>query len=129
MSAPKRAAAPSAAEKTVAGYIAAAPKDKRETLRMFRRTIRATAPTASERIAYGGLVQYKYKGKVLIYFGYATAHCALYGGWVKEFADELKRFVASKGTLRSTREDPISARLVAKIVRARVKAIDGPGRC
>jgi uncharacterized protein YdhG (YjbR/CyaY superfamily) len=117
----KRAAAPSAAKTTVAGYLVGAPKDKRETLRMFRSAIRAAAPTATERIAYGGLVQYKYKGKVLIYFGYASAHCALYGGWVQAYADELKRFVASKGT---TPKNPISAGLVTKIVRARMSDID-----
>lgn len=64
----KRAAARTAPAKTVAGYIAAAPADKRAALKKLRRTIKAAAPKATEAISYG-LVGYKHKGKPVLYFG------------------------------------------------------------
>ena len=109
--------------KTVAEYPAARPTDKRATLATIRKTIKAAAPDAVEGIAYG-IVGYKYKGRPLIYFGYGKDHCALYGGWVQDYADELKKYVASKGTLRFSADKPMPTRLVTKIVKARVAQID-----
>lgn len=120
----KRTASRPAAKRTVEEYLAAAPKDKRATLEMFRRTIRGAAPTAQEYFAYGGLVGYKYRGKPLIYFGYAKEHSALYGGWVEEYADKLKEFVATKGSMRSTADHPMPQSLVRKIVKARMADVD-----
>ena len=113
--------------KTVAEYLAAAPADKRRALMSLRKTIRAAAPKAVEVLSYG-LVGFKYNGKALVYLGYAKSHCALYGGtgrFVATHASELKAYDLSKGTIRFQPTKPLPARLVTRMVKARVAEIDG----
>lgn len=115
--------------RTVAEYLAAAPKDKRAALTKLRQTIKAAAPGAIEGIGYG-IAGYKYKGKPLLYFGYAKAHCALYGGIgsvIDAHAAELKAYDVSKGTIRFTTDKPLPDRLVTKLVKARMAEIDKAG--
>ena len=50
----------------------------RAVLARVRRMIREAAPDAVESIGYG-IPAYKYRGKVLIYFGAAKKHWSLYG--------------------------------------------------
>jgi uncharacterized protein YdhG (YjbR/CyaY superfamily) len=108
--------------KTVAAYLASATKDQRAALIRVRRTIKAAAPMAIEGVYYG-IAGFKYKGKPLLYFGYAKDHCALYGGVALGGAD-AKRFDLDKGTLRFTTEHPVPDRLVTKIVKSRIAEID-----
>src|SRR2546422_10440913 len=113
--------------KSVAEYLAAAPKDQRAALTRLRRTIRAVAPQATEAVSYG-LVGYKHNGKQLVYFGYALDHCALYGNNARFLNPaERKRYASGKGTLRFSANDPISDRLVTKIVKSRIAEIDKAG--
>ena len=112
--------------KTVAEYLAAAPKEKRAALTALRKTIKAAAPKATEGISYG-IVGFKHNGKPLVYLGYAKAHCALYGStghFVDAHAAELKGYEVSKGTIRFPADKPVPARLVTKMVKARVAKID-----
>ena len=51
----------------VAAYIASAPKASQPMLRQLRKTIRAAAPKAEERISYG-MPFYEQQGR-LVYFG------------------------------------------------------------
>lgn len=107
--------------------IARAPADKRQALRAIRETIRKTAPDALEAVAYGGLAQYKYRGRVLLYFGYASGHVALYGPigvYLDAHPEDLRRYTVSKGTLRLPSDTPIPRRLVAGVVRARMRELD-----
>lgn len=112
--------------KTVEEYLAAAPADKRATLKKLRKTIRAAAPNATESISYG-LIGYKQAGKQLIFIGYAKAHCAVYGPAVSRFAAELRSYDMSKGTVRFPTDEPLPARLLAKMVKARVAEIEAAG--
>lgn len=59
-------------------YIAAQPESLHATLAEVRRRVRAADPTATESINYG-IPYYKHDGKMLISFGGAKAHWALYG--------------------------------------------------
>jgi uncharacterized protein YdhG (YjbR/CyaY superfamily) len=57
------------------------------------------------------------------YFGAATRHCALYGAiadMTDAFADELRGFDTSKGTVRFPLDQPIPEALVHKLVMAKV---------
>ena len=115
--------------KTVAEYLAAAPKDKRAALRTLRKTIKAAAPKATEGISYG-IVGFKHNGKPLVYLGHAKAHCALYGSighFVDTHAAELKGYEVSTGTIRFPADSPLPTRLVTKMVRARVAEIEKGG--
>jgi uncharacterized protein YdhG (YjbR/CyaY superfamily) len=111
-----------AAPKTVAAYIAAAPKVQRTALEKLRKTIKAAAPKATEGLSYG-IVGFKQNGKYVAYFGSWKAHIALYGlggSVVGAHAVELKPYVQSKGTIQFPVDEPIPYGLVTKLVKARV---------
>lgn len=112
---------------TVAEYLAAAPAKQRAALRKVRAQIKAAAPDATEGLAYG-IAGFKHRGKPLIYYGYAKGHCALYGGAIGAHAALLAAYDVSKGTLRFQPERPLPARLVAKLVKARIAEIEGSPR-
>src|SRR5437870_1964154 len=121
----KKPAAKTARPKTVAEYIAAAPKDKRAALTKLRKTIKAAAPKATETLSYG-IVGYKQDRKRLVYFGYWKAHYALYGtsgAFIEAHSAELKPYIMSKGTIRFPADKPLPDRLVTKIVKARLAEI------
>ncbi|MDP9280794.1 MAG: DUF1801 domain-containing protein [Chloroflexota bacterium] len=111
-----------AAPKTVAGYIAAAPKEQRAALKKLRKTIKAAAPRATEGLSYG-IVGFKQNAKNVAYFGSWKTHVALYGFGgrvIDAHAFELRPYVQSKGTIQFPADEPIPYRLVTKLVKARV---------
>ena len=116
--------------KTVGDYLAAAPKDKRAVLTKLRKTIRATAPKATEGLGYGMAMFRHPNGRPLVYFAYWKDHCALYGaglGFIEAHAAELKPYRLSKGTIRFAPDKPLPDRLVAKIVKARYAEAEKAG--
>jgi uncharacterized protein YdhG (YjbR/CyaY superfamily) len=122
----KQTAATTPPVKTVDEYIAKAPKNQRAVMAKLRQTIKAAAPAASESIAYG-MAGFKYKRKPLIYFANWKGHIALYGSFADEYADELKAFELAKGTVRFPPDHPPSDRLLTKIIKGRIAAIDAAG--
>ena len=120
-----RPAAKGARPRSVAEYIAKAPKDKRAALTKLRRTIKAAAPKAIERISYG-MAGFKQDAKYLVYFAYWTDHIAIYAAgndFIKAHATELKPYVQSKGTIQFPTNRPLPYGLVTKIVKARLAEI------
>ncbi len=112
--------------KTVADYIAAAPRDKRAALMELRKTIKAAAPKATERISYG-IVGFKHNGESLVHFAYWKDHVALYGNF-NAHAAELRAYDQSgKGTYRFPADKPLPYGLVTKIVKARIAEIEKAG--
>ena len=61
-----------AGKQAVDSYIAAAPRDAQPLLRQLRKTIKAAAPDAVERISYG-MPHYEHKGR-LVYFAAFKTH-------------------------------------------------------
>ena len=106
--------------KTVEAYIAEAPAKARPMLRLLRRTIRAAAPKAVEKISYR-IPYYHYCGR-LIYFAAYQHHVSLYvmGRGRRMFAKELKRYKTSEATYQIPIGSAIPVTLVKKVVRARV---------
>ena len=60
-------------------YLQGQSDETRAVLAQVRLMVREAAPDAVESIGYG-IPAYKYRGKVLIYFGAAKKHWSLYGG-------------------------------------------------
>jgi len=88
-------------------------------LERLRRQIREAAPDAEECISYG-LPTFKLNGS-LVHFGAAKSHCAFYPHSVIEpFADRVKAYDTSKGTIRFQPENPLPEALVREIVEYRV---------
>ena len=114
----------SAAKKSIANsvdeYLARVPEPARGTLKKIRAMIRSVVPAdASEAISYG-IPSFKYKGWLVGYAAFAN-HCSFFPGALpRKFANELKRFPTSKGTIRFPVDKPLPAALVKKLVRARI---------
>lgn len=110
-----------AAPVSVDAYLAALPPGDRVALEHLRALIRAAAPEAAEKIAYG-LPVFVDHGH-LVGFGAAQKHLSFFpmdGGTVERFRAELAGFSLSKGTIRFTAADPIPDGLVTRIVMARL---------
>jgi uncharacterized protein YdhG (YjbR/CyaY superfamily) len=107
--------------KTVDEYLAKVPPKHRRALKSLRKTIKAAAPDAEEVISYG-IPAFRQDG-ILVYYAAFQHHCSFFPGSPtvrRRFADELRPFAGGKGTFRFTPEKPIPARLVTRIVKARL---------
>lgn len=103
-------------------YLAALPEKQRAALERLRQSIHAAAPGAVECISYA-LPAFRLNGKLLVAIGAAKTHCALYpmsGSLITAFADELRDYETSKGTIRFQPDQPLPVALVRKLVKARV---------
>jgi uncharacterized protein YdhG (YjbR/CyaY superfamily) len=108
---------------TVHEYLASVVPEFRPLLRSVRKTIRAAAPKATESISYG-IPTYKQDGQRVIYFSAAAKHCAIH--MVRKMhLDEAVRlgFGTGRGSIRFTPDHPLPARLVTRIVKARLAEI------
>jgi uncharacterized protein YdhG (YjbR/CyaY superfamily) len=109
----------------VNAYLASLPADKRAALEKLRNAIRAAAPEAEEGFSYG-LPAFRLGGRPLVAYAASTNHCSLYPmspAVIRAHAADLKKFETSKGTIRFTPEKPLPARLVRKLVRARLSEL------
>ncbi len=90
-------------------------------LRQLRKTIRAAAPNAEERISYG-MPFYEQRGR-LVYFGGYEHHVALYAAVPSNnlYAAELAKHMAARSTLKFAVGRPLPLALITRVVKARVK--------
>jgi uncharacterized protein YdhG (YjbR/CyaY superfamily) len=108
---------------SVEDYLAALPEEQRAALEELRKTIRAAAPQATERISYA-MPAFEQDGRFLVSYAAFKDHCSLYpaSSPVREaLGDELEPYFSGKGTLRFRADAPIPATLVRKIVRVRLE--------
>ncbi len=103
-------------------HIAAQTPEVQKRLRELRTTIHTAAPKATEAISYG-IPTFKLNGNLVHFAGYAT-HIGFYPGAaaIAVFADDLKKYETSKGTVRFPLDAPLPLALVKKIVHYRVQA-------
>jgi uncharacterized protein YdhG (YjbR/CyaY superfamily) len=106
---------------SIDAYLDRLTSDKRAALEKLRRAIKSAAPRAEECISYQ-LPAFRLDGKVLVWFGAATSHCAFYPGAapIAEHASLLKGYKTSKGTIRFSPDEPLPAALVKTLVRTRI---------
>lgn len=103
-------------------YLARVPPESRAALEKLRRTISSIAPEALETISYE-IPTFKLNGRMLVSFAAFSAHCSFFpgAGPVEVHRSDLKSFPTSKGTIRFTPDRPLSAALVKKLVKTRIK--------
>jgi uncharacterized protein YdhG (YjbR/CyaY superfamily) len=108
-------------------YLATMPDATRAKLEAIRRTIRETAPDATEKIGYG-IPTFVFHGNLVHFAGY-EGHIGFYPGasGVRQFADELEGYETSKGTIRFPLDEPLPLDLVRRIVEFRVRENSGLG--
>ena len=106
---------------TIDDYIAGYPPEVRSILEEIRRTIRKAAPEAEEKINYQ-MPAFTFHGD-LVYFGAFKKHIGFYPP-VRGDA-RLQKVLASyagpKGNLQFPLDQPIPYKLIAKIVKLRLK--------
>lgn len=108
-------------------YLAKLSADKRATLEKVRKAIRAAAPDSEEGMSYGmpAFIQ----GKPIAGYSASAAHCSYFpmsGSVTAQLADELEGYEVSKGGFRFPIGKPPPARLIRKLVKARLAEIDAP---
>ena len=111
---------------SIDAYLAPLPAGQRAALERLRRDIRAAAPGAEESLSYG-VPAFRLGGRLLVAFGAAAKHCALYPGPspIEALAADLAAYDTGKGTIRFPEGKPLPASLVKKIVRARLAEQEG----
>lgn len=125
---PAKGDAPTGAEAKakIDAYLDGLPTDKRSALQALRRAIAAAAPEAEEGLSYG-VPAFRYRGRPLVSYVAAKAHCSFFPMSPKVVDDhraELTDFDLDKGTIRFQPDHPVPADLVARIVRARIAETD-----
>jgi uncharacterized protein YdhG (YjbR/CyaY superfamily) len=111
-----------AAAAGVEAYLARVPEPQRSALERLRAQIRKAAPEAEEAISYG--VPAFRQGRGLVAYAAFKGHCSLFpmsdGVW-SELGEDLAPWRTSKGTLQFTPDEPLPAKLVARLVKARIR--------
>jgi uncharacterized protein YdhG (YjbR/CyaY superfamily) len=124
----KRRKPTSAAPKTVEEYLLRLPARARSTLHTVRTIISSVVPTeTTEVISYGmpafktSKLQLKPSGVIVWYAAFAE-HWSLFpsASVIEQFRNELKAYRLSKGTIKFPIDEPPSAPLIKKLVRARL---------
>jgi uncharacterized protein YdhG (YjbR/CyaY superfamily) len=107
---------------TVEDYLAAVPDEQRAGLERLRAHIKAAAPDATEKMAYG-VPNFTLDGPLVAY-GAAKKHSALYvmsTSVLAELGDAVAGYDHEGGTLRFPIDRPPPAALVKRIVKARMR--------
>ena len=108
--------------KDIDHYLSKLGAEQRKTLEKLRQAIRRAAPKAVECISYQ-IPAYRLEGRLLVAFGAAKKHCSFFpmsSATLKRHQKELRGYETSKGTIRFSIDEPLPARLVGKIVKARM---------
>ena len=105
---------------TVDAYIKAAPEAARPMLKELRALVQKAAPKAEEYISYG-MPYYRHHG-ALLGFAAFKQHVGFFpGAIVTDFADELKGYKTSRGTVQLPYGKNIPVSLIRRIIKAGVK--------
>ena len=107
---------------TVDDYLAALPEERRAVMERLRQAIRAGAPEATETIAYGMPAFRSHGGRFLVSYDAYKNHYSLFPASepvVEALGDEVRPYLAGKGTIRFPADAPLPAALVTEIVKIR----------
>jgi uncharacterized protein YdhG (YjbR/CyaY superfamily) len=111
----------------VEAYLAKVPEPARSTLESVRAGIRSSAPAAATEVISYGMPAFRYEG-VLVSYAAFKDHCSFFpmsAVILDEFAEDVKSYRTSKGTLQFPLDKPLPAALVRNIVRVRVMQNEG----
>jgi len=104
---------PATGRAEVEAYLAQVSEPARTTLEKMRAMIRAAAPKeATEAISYK-IPSFQYKGG-LVWYAAFKQHCSFFPmdhSLAEEFAEELKKYKVSKGTIQFPVDQPLSKAL------------------
>ena len=107
---------------SVDDYIGTFPKDIQKILEEVRRTIKAAAPDAREKISYQ-IAAFELNGKNLIHFAGWKNHISMYPipSGSAAFNKKVSKYAAGKGTLQLPLDKPLPLKLITEIVKLRIE--------
>ncbi len=107
--------------KDVDEYIESFPKEMQRLLEQVRTTIKKTAPASEETISYG-MSAYRFHGMLVYFAGYKN-HLGFYAipSGHEAFKKELSKYKMGKGSVQFPLDQPLPLKLIAKIVKFRVR--------
>ncbi|MCR5299969.1 MAG: DUF1801 domain-containing protein [Erysipelotrichaceae bacterium] len=100
---------------TIDEYIASQDEKLQPRLKEIRAILREALPDAEERMSWS--MPTYWKGRNLIHFAASKKHLGIYPGGeaTTVFAEELRQYDVSKGTIRIPYEQPLPEQLIRKI--------------
>ena len=107
---------------TVDEYLAALPDDRRAAMAQIRAAVRAGAPGADEAISYGMPALRSHGRQFLVSYDAFKRHYSLFPaseGVVDGLGDEIRPYLAGKGTIRFPADQPIPVELIRRIAEIR----------
>lgn len=111
----------------VDAYLAKVPEPARSTLENVRAIIRSAVPKATTEILSYGIPTFRYKERNVVAYAAFKNHCSLFplqASLIDEMKDELNSYRTSKGTLQFPLDEPLPAKLLRKMVKARLAEND-----
>lgn len=109
--------------KTVAEHLDSLSPEIRVAVEKLRAKILELVPEGVESISYG-IPTVKMRGRGIVHYAGFKSHCSFFpgGAIVDRYADELKGYKTSKGTVQFTPDHPIPDSLIEKIILDRIEA-------
>jgi uncharacterized protein YdhG (YjbR/CyaY superfamily) len=107
--------------KTIAEYIAAAPKDRQKKLREMRALLKKAAPGAKEGVKWGApVLEYK---RILFAFAAFKSHIGFMPTppVMRAFKKDLAKYKTGKGSVQFPYDKPLPKALITKMAKFRVK--------
>jgi uncharacterized protein YdhG (YjbR/CyaY superfamily) len=108
---------------TINEYLKSVPEERRRTLSDVRAKIRAVVPDAVECISYG-IPAFRLDGMVVAGFCATAKGCSYFpfsGSTLTTLAGDLESFDKTKSSLHFPADEPLSAALVRKLIKTRMK--------
>jgi uncharacterized protein YdhG (YjbR/CyaY superfamily) len=106
-------------------YLAALEEPKRGTLEALRKSIMEVVPDAEQGLSYG-MPAFKVQGKTVAGFAAFKGHLSFLphsGSVLEVLGDEVAAFETSKGSLKFAIDEPLSKRLVQKLITTRMREL------
>jgi uncharacterized protein YdhG (YjbR/CyaY superfamily) len=107
---------------TVADYLARVPEPARSALNQMRAAIREVVPPEATEVISYNIPAFKHK-KILVWYAAFAHHCSLFptGAVIEAMKDDLKDYIAAKGTVQFPLDKPMPLELIKKLTQARVE--------
>lgn len=107
--------------KTVDEYLANFSGETRKKLDTIRKMIKKEIPSGEEVISYG-IPTIKIEGKYIIYFAGYPNHVSIYPlPQNEQLREEIKSYIAGKGTLKFPLDKPLPVELIQKVIQAKLE--------
>jgi uncharacterized protein YdhG (YjbR/CyaY superfamily) len=105
---------------TIDGYIEGFPASTQKLLKQVRKTIKAAAPGATEKISYQ--IPTFYLNGNLVHFAAFAKHIGFYPGaaGIAKFSKDIRGYKNAKGSVQFPLDEPMPLDLIERIVKYRV---------